>query len=96
MSLYYTAPSDEHFEEVKAKAIEIWKTYDDTYGYATEKVERIKDIRNVSDNFMFIIAMFDHNNQSKLASMLSPECKEEVNKRMIDGGNPPEYNPFYG
>jgi len=45
--LYYTAPTNEIFEEVKAKAIEIWQTYDNTYGYADEKVNKIKDLENV-------------------------------------------------
>lgn len=29
--LYYVAPSDDIFLEVKEKAIDIWRTYDDTY-----------------------------------------------------------------
>ena len=65
--LYYTKPSDECFEEVKQAAIDVWNTYDNEYGYATEKINGIKDIKNVSDNLMYIVAMFDQNNQSKLA-----------------------------
>lgn len=92
--LYYTAPNQEVFEEVKSKAIEVWKTYDDTYNYATEKVARIKDITNVGDNMMFMVAMFDIDNQRKLAYKLSPETRQAVRERMIDGGQPSEYNPF--
>jgi len=65
--LYYIAPSDELFEEVKREAIKLWLEIDtdnDKFGYATEKINRIKDIQNVSDNFMYIVAMFDINNQS--------------------------------
>ena len=65
--LYYTAPSDEIFEEVKQKAIEVWSGYDNQYGYVDEKVGQIKDIKNIQDNVMFIVAMFDSNNQKKLA-----------------------------
>jgi hypothetical protein len=31
MELYYTPMSDDIFNEVKEKAIDIWKTYDNTY-----------------------------------------------------------------
>ena len=31
--LYYTPPSEECFNELKQKAIEIWQSYDNTYGY---------------------------------------------------------------
>jgi len=84
--LYYEAPTDEIFNEVKEKAIEIWKTYDDTYGYASEKVGRIKDIGNVRDNVMFMVAMFDILNQRRLSALLSKEARQAIRDRMIDGG----------
>ena len=40
--LYYTSPTNEQFNELKAKAIEIWQTYDNAHGYVDEKVNRIK------------------------------------------------------
>lgn len=81
--LYYTEPDDKYFEEMKNAAIAIWSTYDDTYGYASEKIWRIKDIENVSDNFMYILAMFDINNQESILSIISPECQKEVQLRMF-------------
>ena len=92
--LYYTPPTDEQFNELKEKAIEIWQGYDDAHGYATEKINAIKDIKNVSDNFMYIVAMFDIFNQEKLAEKLSFETRKAVRDRMIDGGNSPEYIKF--
>jgi len=92
--LYYTAPNDEIFEEVREKAIEIWNTYDNTYGYASEKIDRIKDIKNISDNLMFMVAMFDHINMAKLAEKLSPEARQAIRERMIDGGNALKNIPF--
>ncbi len=89
--LYYTAPNEEQFEEMKAKAIELWtERYpaDKSPFYAEEKVNRIKDIQNVQDNFMYMVAMFDSNNQALLAEKLSPETRMAVRERMIDGGNP--------
>lgn len=77
---YYTAPTQEVFEEIKAKAIELWQTYDDTYGYATEKINRIKDIQNIKDNAWFIVAMFDSINQMKLISRVSGKTAELIVK----------------
>jgi len=93
-NLYYEAPTDEQFEEVKAKCIEIWNTYDDTYGYATEKIDRIKNMENIKDNVMFMIAMFDMNNMTKLSILLSSETRKAISDRFVVGGNPYEYNPF--
>jgi hypothetical protein len=93
--LYYTPPTDKQFNELKEKAIEVWReNYDDAYGYVTGKVNQIKDIGNVQDNFMYMVAMFDINNQALLAVKLSPETRKAVRERMIDGGNPPEYIIF--
>lgn len=92
--LYYTEPPQDRFDELKKKAVEVWQTYDNEFGYVDEKVERIKDIKNVQDNFMYIVAMFDLNNQKILASKLSDETRIEVRLRMVDGGNPPQYIVF--
>lgn len=72
---YYIAPKDEVFEQIKAKATELWQTYDNTYGYVDEKVNRIKDIQNIRDNACYIVAMFDYPNQNKLLKMVDGEAK---------------------
>lgn len=82
MDLYYTAPAQDVFDEIKEKATEIWSGYDDTYGYATEKIDRIKDIQNVSDNWMYMVAMFDINNQAKLFNLLRPETATLIKEAM--------------
>lgn len=92
--LYYTPPKDDQFNELKEKAIEVWSDYDNTYGYVDEKVNQIKDIKNAGDNFMYIVAMFDQDNQGKLAKKLSEKTRESVKERMIDGGHSPEYIIF--
>ncbi len=81
---YYTAPREELFEEVRAAAMAIWEGYEDPY--RTEKINRINTIKNVSDNFMYIVAMFDMYNQAKLADRISPEAREAIRKRLIAGG----------
>ena len=85
-NLYYTAPKQEIFDEVKEKAIKLWNTYDNTYGYVDEKVGGIKDLENISDNVMYIVAMFDLINQRKLFSSLTELARYAINDRIIDGG----------
>ena len=84
--LYYTAPTDKQFNELKSKAIEIWRTYDNEFGYVDEKVGQIEGLKNMSDNFMYMVAMFDSNNQWSLAQLLSDETRQAVHDRIIDGG----------
>ncbi len=89
--LYYTPPRDELFEALRSRAMELWKEVDsdnDKYGYATEKINSIKDIKNVGDNFMYIFAMFDYSNQRLLGKRLAQETKDAINERLLDGGSP--------
>lgn len=75
---YTDAPSDAIFNEIKEAAVEIWMTYDNTYGYVDEKVNYIDKIKNVKDNWGTIVGMFDYSNQQKLLRKLSPEAKAKV------------------
>lgn len=78
---YYTAPTQTIFDDIKQAAIELWKTYDNRFGYVTEKVDRIKDLQNVTDNWAYMVSMFDHINQSKLIARLElQESKDLVTK----------------
>ena len=94
MDLYYTPPKEESFTEVKNAAIELWKTYNDEYGYATKKINCIKDISNSEDNFMCIVVMFDMDNQKKLAEKLSTETRKEIRDRFLAGGAEEIFCPF--
>lgn len=82
IKLYYQAPEDKIFDEVKQEAIKLWQTYDNTYGYVDEKVNRIKDLENIEGNFMYMIAMFDASNQIKLFSKLSKEAINAIKQRL--------------
>lgn len=75
---YYDAPSDEIFNEIKTAAIEIWQTYDDEFGCATQKITKVNSLENVRDNWGYIVGMFDWNNQQKLVAKLSPEARAKV------------------
>lgn len=92
--IYYTPPPNGCFNELKKEAIKLWKTHDNTYGYVDEKVERIERIQNVSDNFMYIVAMFDNNHHTKLAQLLTEDTRKEIRVRMVDGGMPSYLIPF--
>jgi len=72
----YTPPPDKVFNEIKEMCIFIWNGYDDTYGYATEKINRIKDIKNVGDNTGYMIAMFDSINQIRLMDLCQGASEE--------------------
>ena len=95
--LYYTPPSDEIFQELKQASMDLWiEGYpeDRSPFYAKVKTDRIKGIANVGDNFVYIVAMFDIHNQRKLADKLTPETRKAVYDRLVDGGQPDEFNVF--
>lgn len=87
--LYYTAPSDEAFEDMRQAALKVWEKYKREPDYYKEKTERIKVMKNIQDNFMYLFAMFDHLNQRECVSYLKPSTRDELQARMIDGGNAP-------
>lgn len=70
--------SDEVFNELKEKAIEIWKTYDNEFGYVDEKVNYLNSFGNVGDNFGTIIGMLDLPNQKKLYKAVGTEAKKAI------------------
>jgi len=80
--LYYTPMSNATFKDIKKQAMAIWKTYDDQYGYGTNKLNRIKDLTNIQDNALSMIAMFDQPNQAILKDKLSHATNEEIDTRI--------------
>lgn len=70
--------TDQTFNELKAEAIKIWQTYDNTYGYVDEKVGYLESFGNVKDNYGTIIGMFDNPNQHKLYNAVGDEAKEAI------------------
>ena len=55
---YYKQPKQEYFDELKSACIKFWGVFDDQFGYATEKINRIKDLENNSTNYMMMVKMF--------------------------------------
>jgi hypothetical protein len=75
---YYIAPPDHIFEDIKTNAKKLWESYTHP-DYVAEKLERI-DIKNISDNAWYIVAMFDVPNQNKLLDMVTPETAEYIRR----------------
>lgn len=73
---YYKAPSQEIFEDIKRGCLEIWGTYDDAYGYASEKKDVVNRFDNIRDNCLTMVAMFDVHNMKRLLRIVSePSCE---------------------
>nr|DAR72269.1 MAG TPA: hypothetical protein [Caudoviricetes sp.] len=69
------------FAELKRLAIELWRTYDGTYGYASEKIGRIENLKNSHDNFLLIFSMFDPFNQAKIYEQASFGLRDSLRCR---------------
>lgn len=82
IELYYTPPREKEFDDLKICAMCIWNTYDNTHGYVDEKNNKLKDLKNIKDNFMYIFAMFDINNQRLVLTLVESKTKKEVLKRL--------------
>jgi len=91
--LYYTPPTDEIFNEVKNAAISIWSTMGEEPSYSQGKIGRIRDIGNIEDNLMYMVAMFDMSNQRRLSKIISEEARKAISDRIVDGGGD-HLNPF--
>jgi len=75
------------FEEMREASIEVWEQYRfDSEDHYRQKIDTVKYLPNTEDNFMYIFAMFDINNQQKLISLLSLETKQALRDRLTEGG----------
>ena len=75
-------PTNEIFNEIKLASISVWETYDNTYGYVTEKLEYINRLENIQDNVMVFYRMFDWINQAKMLNILSEESINYIKKNL--------------
>lgn len=91
--LYYTAPSQECFDEMKRAATEVWSSYQEE-SYRSEKLGAIEKVENIRDNFMYLLAMFDQSNQRKVGALLSPQTRRAARDRMLSGGMRESELPF--
>ena len=73
-------PTQEVFDDMKSKAIAIWKTYSNEYGYVTEKLNYINSLENIQDNAMVFYRMFDWINQSTMNNTVNPESLDYISR----------------
>lgn len=72
-------PSEEIFNEIVEACVEVWHTYDDTHGYRTEKLERVRSTKNYKDNVMGLIRMFHPVMRYRIVTRLSKQAQEYIN-----------------
>jgi hypothetical protein len=82
---YYRQPKQEYFDELKSVCIKFWGCFDDQFGYATEKINRVKNLENNSTNYMMMIKMFHPLNWEVLAELLSLEVRHDISIRLNAG-----------
>ena len=82
---YYKQPKQEYFDELKSACIKFWRAFDDQFGYATEKINSIKDLDNNSTNYMMMVKMFHQLNWEVLAELLSLEVRNDISIRSNSG-----------
>ena len=71
-------PSQEIYNEMKSIATQVWSSYDNTYGYVTEKLGYINSIDNIQDNAMVFYRMFDNQNQETFRANATPLVLEYI------------------
>lgn len=75
-------PDEDIFKEMKETAIEIWKTYDNTYWYVDEKLDTINSLENIQDNAMVFYRMFDWKNQMIFKTKISDVTEYYINNNL--------------
>jgi hypothetical protein len=71
-------PSENIFLEMREAATKIWNTYDNEFGYVTEKLHYINSLKNIGDNAMVFYRMFDFVNQNTFNQIVSDEVLEYI------------------
>lgn len=83
-TLWHEEPPIDVFVDMQENAIKIWETYDDTYGYASEKIARVAALTTNKRDYMLMWNMFDTTNQAKFRQALSKETREYL-ARVLNG-----------
>ncbi len=71
-------PSIDIFNDMKQAATQVWKTYDNEYGYVDEKLNYVNGLSNIQDNAMVFYRMFDWENQRKFKQLVNEETLEYI------------------
>jgi len=71
-------PSIDIFNDMKQASTQVWKTYDNEYGYVDEKLNYVNGLSNIQDNAMVFYRMFDWENQRKFKQLVNEETLEYI------------------
>lgn len=86
-SKYDEAPPEDVFNEIKEKCIEYWKeNFNDENGYVTAKINRINKIKNVDNDFLFMVNMFDTQNEKFCIQGMNPKARAWIRATKISLG----------
>jgi len=80
MKQHFETPSKLVFNDIKTKCIIYWKNhFSDEFGYVTQKLNKIEQIKNKEADVMFILNMFHLIIRNHIISTLLPESKNYIN-----------------
>jgi hypothetical protein len=91
---FYKSPKDSYFEELRSVCIRYWSTFDDQFGYATEKINQVKSFENNEGNFMTMVKMIHPLAWEVIAELLSLETRNQISLRLEAGGDSLEADFF--
>ena len=94
VKLFYTPPREESFNELREVCIRFWNTFDDKFGYATEKIDRIKDLPNEGPNFVMMVQMIHPVAREVISKLLSLETRNEISMRLYGWEKENEFDFF--
>jgi hypothetical protein len=67
------------FDEIKGACIDMWNTYDNTWGFVDEKLALVEQIHNHGGDVMLLLNMFNPNMKEFIIKNLSPDAKDYIN-----------------
>jgi hypothetical protein len=92
--IYYKPPKQECFDDLKSACIRYFKTFDNDFGYADEKIKTLESLENVGGNFMTMVKMFHPLAWEVIAELLTLETRVHISARLEDGGHSLETDFF--
>ena len=81
---YYIPPSDEIFNKLVKAVKKVWKKYEkDSPEYYKGKMEIVDYLnKNIADNFMMLVSMFDNANMFELTSYIDDDVSNAIAERL--------------
>ena len=85
--IYYKPPGQKYFDDLKSACIRYFKTFDNDFGYADEKIKTLESLENVGGNFMSMVKMIHPLAWEVLAELVTLETRVHISARLEDGGH---------